>query len=384
MQFIDLSKQQELIRDKIEDNIKKVLDHGKYIMGPEVQELEEKLADYVGVKYAIGCSSGTDALLMSLMVYGIKEGDYIITTPFTFIATAEVVALLGAKPIFIDIEEQTYNIDPEKIEEYLRNPIDPQTGRQIDIEKIKGIIPVDIFGLPVDYDRISRIAKKYNMFVIEDAAQSFGAKYKGRRAGSLGDIGCTSFFPAKPLGCYGDGGMIFTDNEEMAKKISSIRIHGKGSFKYDNIRIGLNGRLDTIQAVILLAKFDIFPEEVELRQKVAERYNETLKDKFYLQEVPEGYVSAWAQYTIRPKSGFGKSRDYYIKLLNDNNIPTAVYYPKSLHIQKAFQNLGYKIEDFSLSEECSNSVFSLPFYPYLPKMQQDIIIRLLLNTKGEG
>jgi len=373
MQFIDLGKQQELIRNKIENNIKKVLDHGKYIMGPEVRELEEELAEYVGVKYAIGCSSGTDALIMSLMAYGVKEGDYIITTPFTFIATAEVISLLGARPIFVDIDQNTYNIDPDKIKEFLKDPIDPATKNTIETDRIKGIIPVDIFGLPADYDRIDKIAKKYNMFVIEDAAQSFGAEYKGRKAGLLGDIGCTSFFPAKPLGCYGDGGMIFTNNEDIAGKISSIRVHGKGSFKYDNIRIGLNGRLDTIQAAILLAKFDIFPEEVGLRQKVAERYNEALKDKFYLQDVLEGYISAWAQYSIRPKEN---NRDYYLRVLKDNDIPTAIYYPKSLHLQEAFEPLGYEKGDFPVSEECSESIFSLPFWPYMGKKDQKFIIEV--------
>ncbi|GAH99483.1 unnamed protein product [marine sediment metagenome] len=216
MEFIDLSSQQKLIRDKIETNIKKVLDHGKYIMGPEVKELEEKLADFVGVKYAIGCSSGTDALLMSLMSYDVGYGDYIITTSFTFIATAEVISLLGAKPIFVDIDERTYNIDPDRIEDFLKDPIDPVTNKVIDLDKIKGIIPVDIFGLPTNYDKINEIAKRYNLFVVEDAAQSFGAEYKGKKACSLSDIGCTSFFPAKPLGCYGDGGMVFTDDEDIA------------------------------------------------------------------------------------------------------------------------------------------------------------------------
>jgi len=216
LEFIDLSSQQKLIRDKIETNIKKVLDHGKYIMGPEVKELEEKLADFVGVKYAIGCSSGTDALLMSLMSYDVGYGDYIITTSFTFIATAEVISLLGAKPIFVDIDERTYNIDPDRIEDFLKDPIDPVTNKVIDLDKIKGIIPVDIFGLPTNYDKINEIAKRYNLFVVEDAAQSFGAEYKGKKACSLSDIGCTSFFPAKPLGCYGDGGMVFTDDEDIA------------------------------------------------------------------------------------------------------------------------------------------------------------------------
>lgn len=375
MQFIDLNAQQRLIRDKIESNIKKVLDHGKYIMGPEVEELEEKLADFTGVKYAIGCSSGTDALLMTLMSYDVGYGDYIITTPFTFIATAEVIPLLGAKPIFVDIDEKTYNINPDRIEDFLRDPIDPATNKVIEPDKIKGIIPVDIFGLPADYDRINQIAKKYNLFVIEDAAQSFGAEYKGREACSLADIGCTSFFPAKPLGCYGDGGMLFTDNEEIFKKLLSIRVHGKGENKYDNARIGLNGRLDTIQAAILLAKLEIFPEEIDLRQKVAERYHNALKDKFYLQAVPESCKSVWAQYSIRPKDG---NRDHYLRILKDNNIPSAIYYPKPLHLQEAFESLGYNKGDFLVSENCSEGIFSLPFWPYIDEINQDLIITLLL------
>jgi len=376
MEFIDLGAQQKLIREKIESNIKKVLDHGKYIMGPEVGELEEKLADFVGVKYAVGCSSGTDALLMSLMVYGIGPGDYIITTPFTFIATVEVISLLGVKPVFVDIDEKTYNIDPRKIEEFLNNPIDHATKKAIELSKIKGIIPVDIFGLPADYDEINRIAKKYNMFVIEDAAQSFGAEYKGKKTCSLTKIGCTSFFPAKPLGCYGDGGMIFTDNEEIAQKLVSIRVHGKGKNKYDNVRIGINGRLDTIQAAILLAKFEIFPEEINLRQKIAERYNNALKDKFYLQVVTEEYKSVWAQYSIRPKEN---NREYYLSLLKSNNVPTAIYYPKPLYLQEPFRSLMYNKEDFLVSEKCSGDIFSLPFYQYIDEINQSFIITLLLK-----
>jgi UDP-2-acetamido-2-deoxy-ribo-hexuluronate aminotransferase len=282
MEFIDLGAQQRLIREKIENNIKKVLDHGKYIMGPEVTELEEKLANFTDTGYTISCASGTDALLIALMAYGVKPGDYIITTPFTYIATAEVISLLGATPIFIDIDEKTYNIDPSKIKEFLKNPQDPISGEQADPSKMKGIIPVDIFGLPADYVEINKIAREYRLFVIEDAAQSFGAVYKGRKACSLADIGCTSFFPAKPLGCYGDGGMIFTNNEELYSILRSIRVHGQGSDKYDNVRIGINGRLDTLQAAILLAKFEIFPEEIKKRQAVAKMYNKALAEKFYL------------------------------------------------------------------------------------------------------
>jgi UDP-2-acetamido-2-deoxy-ribo-hexuluronate aminotransferase len=376
MKFIDLAAQQKSIREKIERNIKKVLDHGKYIMGPEVKELEEKLADFAGVKYAIGCSSGTDALLISLMVYNIGPGDYIITTPFTFIATAEVILLLGAKPVFVDIDEKTYNIDPIKIEDFLKAPFNPETRKDIEPGRIKGIIPVDIFGLPADYDRINRIAKKYGLFVIEDAAQSFGAEYKGKKTGSLTDIGCTSFFPAKPLGCYGDGGMIFTDDEEIAQKLVFIRVHGRGKNKNDNIRIGINGRLDTIQAAILLAKFEVFPKEIDLRQEAAERYNSALKDRFYLQVAPDGCRSVWSQYSIRSKEGI---RNDYLDLLKNNNIPTAVYYPKMLHLRAAFSFLNYGKGDFPVGEFCSESIFSLPFFPYITEDSQNHIIKKLLS-----
>ncbi len=378
MEFIDLKAQQKLIREKIENNIKKALDHGKYIMGPEVFELEEKLSNYVGAKHAISCSSGTDALLMSLMAYNVGPKDYIITTPFTFISTAEVVALLGAKPIFVDIDKNTYNIDPRKIREFLNNPIDPANGKKIDYKNIKGIIAVDIFGLPADYEEINDITKEYNMFVIEDAAQSFGAEFKGRKACSLSNIGCTSFFPSKPLGCYGDGGMIFTNDNNLAEILKSIRVHGKGKDKYDNIRLGINGRLDTIQAAILLAKFEMFPEEIEKRQEVANRYNSALSEKFYLQEIPEGYKSARALYSIRPKKN---NRDYYLKLLKEKNIPSAIYYPKPLHLQKAFAKLNFLNKELPKSEKVSRDIMSIPFSPFLNECEQKTIIDILLGVE---
>jgi len=375
VEFIDLKAQQKLIREKIEGNIKKVLDHGKYIMGPEVYELEKKLSSYTGVKHAISCSSGTNALLMSLMAYNVGPGDYIITTPFTFISTAEVVALLGAIPIFIDINENTYNIDPVKIREFLNNPISPADGEKIDHKCIRGIIATDIFGLTADYEKINSIAREYNMFVIEDGAQSFGAEYKDKKACSLSDIGCTSFFPSKPLGCYGDGGMIFTDNDDLAEILKSIRIHGMGKDKYDNIRIGINGRMDTIQAAILLAKFEILPEEIEKRQQVASRYSSRLSEKFYLQEVPDGYKSAWAVYSLRPKDGIRKK---YMDKLGENGIPSTIYYPRVLHLQEVFNQLGYTRGDFPVSEKCSKSIFSIPYSSYLDKNNQVKIIYLLL------
>jgi dTDP-4-amino-4,6-dideoxygalactose transaminase len=366
MHFIDLPAQQQRIRDKIEKNMKAVLDHGKYINGPELTELEKKLAGYTGAKFAVGCASGTDALLMPLLAYGIKPGDSIFTTPFTFIATAEVIQLLGATTVFVDIEPDTFNIDVKKLD--------------AEIEKIKkkggltpkGIIPVDIFGQTADYDEINAIAEKHDLFVIEDAAQSFGASYKGRRAGSLADVGATSFFPAKPLGCYGDGGMIFTSDKAMYDKLVSIRVHGQGTDKYDNVRIGINGRIDTIQCAVLLAKMEIFDEEISLRQDVAKRYSEGLKNSVKVPFVKKDNISAWAQYSI-----LHPERDRIISKLNEQKIPTAVYYPKPLHLQTAFSHLGHKAGDFPVSEEISNKIFSLPMHPYLKKDDQDRVIEII-------
>lgn len=368
MQFINLAAQQRRIRSKIEANIKTVLDHGKYIMGPEVAESERQLSAYVGVKHAITCSSGTDALLMGLMAYNIGPGDAVLTTPFTFIATAEVISLLGATPIFVDIDPVTFNIDPVKLDITIRK-------LKSETRNLKGIIAVDLFGLPADYDPISSIARENHLFVIEDAAQSFGAEYHGRKACSLGDIACTSFFPAKPLGCYGDGGAVFTDDDDLAEKMLSIRVHGKGSHKYDNARVGINGRFDTIQAAILLAKLDIFPEEVELRQKIAQVYTECIRaSKLELipPSVPDGIKSVWAQYSILSKDE--EHRTIIQDRLGGVRIPTAIYYPIPLHLQPAFDYLGYKEGDFPISEAYSRRIFSFPMHPYLSKVEQERII----------
>jgi len=283
MQFIDLAEQQKRIKGIIDANIQAVLSHGQYIQGPEVRLLEEKLAAYVGVKHGISCASGTDALLMALIACRIGPGDAVFTTPFTFIATAEVISLIGGTPVFVDIDPATWNIDPIKLEqaiEALTNgnlshyPLPTGIDQCL---KPKAVIPVDLFGLPADYERINTISKKYGLIAIEDAAQSFGAQSNGKKACALSKIGCTSFFPAKPLGCYGDGGMAFTNDEEIAEILRSIRVHGQGNHKYENIRIGINGRMDTLQAAILLAKFEIFPEELELRQAKAENYSKRFR-----------------------------------------------------------------------------------------------------------
>jgi dTDP-4-amino-4,6-dideoxygalactose transaminase len=332
-------------------------------MGPEVKALEDKLAAYVGVKHAVSCASGTDALLMALMAYQIGPGDAVLTTPFTFIATAEVISLLGATPVFVDIHPETYNIDPQKVKEALVNI----KSRSL---KPKAIIAVDLFGLTADYDAIDRIAKENNLIVIEDAAQSFGAEYKGRKACSFGDIACTSFFPAKPLGCYGDGGMCFTNNNEIETILKSIRVHGQGGHKYDNVRIGINGRIDTMQAAILMAKFDIFPEEVSLRQEVARRYGKLFSKISFLKapQIPENYLSVWAQYSVLAEST--KQRDTIIEKLSKAGVPSAIYYPKPLHQQEAFSFLAHKNGDFPVSENAAERIFSLPMHPYLKEEDQ--------------
>ncbi|HNY51601.1 MAG TPA: DegT/DnrJ/EryC1/StrS aminotransferase family protein [Smithella sp.] len=387
MDFIDLKTQQARIQEKIKRNIQKVLNHGSYILGPEVKDLEEKLAKYVGVKHAIACASGTDALLMALMAYDIKPGDAIFTTPFTFIATAEVIALLGATPIFVDIDPKTYNIDPAKLDlaiKALKNndssiyPLPNIEHRTLNFELTpKGIIPVDLFGLLADYEAIQAIADEHHLFVIEDAAQSFGAQYENKMSCSYGNIACTSFFPAKPLGCYGDGGMCFTNDNALADKMNSIKVHGKGIDKYENIRIGINGRLDTLQAAILLAKFDIFPEELVMRQTVARRYTSLLtSDNSLLTPcIPPGNVSAWAQYSLL--TGNENNRTVLLQKLQDNQIPSAIYYPKSLHMQTAFAYLGYQPGDFPVSENCSTRIFSIPMHPYLNEKQQAFIADII-------
>jgi len=389
LSFVDLGHQQSIIRENLEEGIFRVLKHGNYIMGPEVKELEQKLASYVGIKHAIGCASGTDALLMALMAYGVGPGDAIFTTPFTFIATAEVISLLGATPVFVDIDPKTYNIDPEKLgkaiialksndpsfhplpksKAILPSPLAGEGQGEGAGLHPRGIIPVDLFGLPADYDAINGIAKDHGLFVIEDAAQSFGAVYKGKRAGALADVACTSFFPAKPLGCYGDGGMCFTDNDELAAALDSIRVHGKGSHKYDNARIGINGRLDTLQAAILLAKFDIFPDEVQLRQEVANRYTALLDGASVRPpHIPPDNLSAWAQYSVLAKDE--AHRADLLKSLQEAKIPTAIYYPKPLHLQTAFAFLGYAPGAFPVSENVANRIFSLPMHPYLTEQGQ--------------
>jgi UDP-2-acetamido-2-deoxy-ribo-hexuluronate aminotransferase len=380
--FIDLAAQQKEIRSNIDVGIRRVLDSGKYILGPEVVELEQKLADFVGVKHCIGVSSGTDALLMGLMAQGIGPGDAVFTTPFTFIATAEVVSLLGATPVFVDIDPKTYNIDPEKLKLAVQaikkndSSIYPIPDNSPLIPKV--IIPVDLFGLPADYDNIMVIAKEHDLFVLEDAAQGLGGIYKDRQAGSLGHMGTTSFFPAKPLGCYGDGGAIFTDDDNLSDILRSIRVHGKGTDKYNNIRIGVNARLHTIQAAILIPKLQIFPNEIIERQRVAKQYIAGFKDTSLVTPfVPDNLQSVWAQFSL-----VCEDREAIQAHLKSLGIPTAVYYGKSLHLQPAYSDLGYETGDMPNSEQISHHIFSLPMHPYLEDYEIERIIeavRKVLN-----
>jgi len=376
MQFVDLAKQLETIRGTVEERIKSVLDHGNFILGPEIKELEKNLAAFAGVKHCISCASGTDALLLPLMAYHVGPGHAIFTTPFTFIATAEVISLLGATPVYVDIDPETFNIDPAKLRQAIqdiKNNKKP-TSRFPNGLIPKGIIAVDLFGLPADYDAINAVAREFDLFVIEDAAQSFGGMYKGSMAGNLADVAATSFFPAKPLGCYGDGGAVLTNNDSLADIVESLRVHGKGQHKYDNIRIGINGRLDTIQAAILLAKLEIFGKEIEQRQAVAARYSEGLKNAVKVPHVPPGYRSTWAQYSIMSE----RKKELMARLQNAG-IPTAVYYPRPLHLQTAFSSLGYAEGSMAVSEKASDTIFSLPMHPYLSAQDQDRIIDCIMQ-----
>lgn len=376
MEFIDLRAQYEKIGNEINSNIKKVLDDGHYIMGEEVQELEKELAQYVGVKYCATCANGTDALSIALMALDIKKGDAVFVPSFTFYASAEVVSFCGATPIFVDSDERTFNIDVAKLEKAI-----------LDVKKEnkltpKAIIAVDLFGQPANYIKIKEIASKYNLRIIEDGAQGFGGNINGKRACSFGDISTTSFFPAKPLGCYGDGGAIFTDDEELFKLISSIRFHGKGSFKYDNVRIGVNSRLDTIQAAILLPKLKAFIEyELETRNKWAKKYTNMLNEYVKTPVVPEGFLSSWAQYTLILESE--EERNYLQQELGNKGIPTNIYYPTTLHKQTVYKDYKFNLDDLKVSENLSKTVLSIPIHPYLDEKTVDKICNSIINSLGE-
>ena len=435
MQFIDLAAQQRRIKDRLDARIRAVLAHGQYVMlGPEMQaevrELEERLAEYVGVRHAISCASGTDALLLALMAHGVGPGDAVFTTPFTFVAAAEVISLLGATPVFVDIDPTTFNLDPAhlalaiealnrgdssicplpsfrsairhppsnavvspppapvvpspvpNLQSAIRNPQSggaPLSALRSPLVP-RGVIAVDLFGLPADYDRINAVAGENGLFVIEDAAQSFGGQYKARRACALAEVACTSFYPTKPLGCYGEGGACFTGNKEIADVMRSLRNHGAGENRYDHVRIGINGRLDTLQAAILLAKLEIFPEELEDRQAVAARYHELLApcaSRLTSPNVPSGRRSAWAQYSVLACDE--AHRLALLDRLKAAEIPTAINYRKPLHMQPAFAHLGYQGGDFPVSESTARRIFSLPMHPYLSEGDQRRIAELLLK-----
>tara|TARA_Y100000590_G_scaffold371960_1_gene434694 strand:- start:7836 stop:8942 length:1107 start_codon:yes stop_codon:yes gene_type:complete len=364
MKFLDLESQQKRIRKSLKVRLNNVLDHGAYIMGPEIYELEEKLADYCGVKHAISCSSGTDALLIPLMAWDIGPGDAVFTTPFTYVATAEVISLLGATPVFVDVYKSTFNIDCEKLEIAIQETI---TNTEL---TPKAIIPVDLFGVPARYRIIESIAKKYNLKVIEDAAQSFGGSIGNKKVGTFGDIAATSFYPAKPLGCYGDGGAIFTNNDNLAEKCKAIRIHGTRDDKYNSEMIGLNGRLDSIQAAVLLEKLTIFDDELHSRQQISNHYRKNLKN---FQYIPQNYFSSHALFSIILDSE--EERNSTIERLKKNNIPTMVYYKHPIHLMKGFSHLGYSNGDLPISEKLSKNILSLPMHSYLSENDIDLIAR---------
>ena len=345
-------------QEDFEKEISRVLSGASYIMGPEIEKLEEELIQFTGAKHSISCSSGTDALLLAMMALDIKPGDEVITTPFTFISTAETIALLGAKPVFVDIDAETFNIDVDLLEPKIT-------------DKTKAIVPVSLFGQVADMDEINRLAKKHNLSVIEDAAQSFGATYKGEKSCNLSTIACTSFFPAKPLGCFGDGGAVFTSNNALAEKIKSLRVHGQTQ-PYTHKHIGLGARLDNLQAAVLLIKIKSYNEAMNMREAAAERYHKMLDGLIQTPVVKNYNTSVWAQYSIRIPS-----RDLIKSKLKEQGIPTAVYYPKPLHLQKCFEYLNYKTGDFPVSENAAKEIISLPINPYITEVEQEFIVEEL-------
>lgn len=358
--FANLGLAYQEHKEVIDKAMAEVVNTSSFIMGPAVTELENKLSGFVGGKHSISCSSGTDALLLAMMAMDIQPGDEIITTPFTFIATAETIAFLKAKPVFVDIEEATYNVDPSKIEAAIT-------------DKTKAIIPVSLYGQVSDMDEINAIAKKYNLVVIEDAAQSFGATYKGKQSCNLSDIACTSFFPAKPLGCFGDGGAVFTNDDTLAEKIKSLRLHGQTK-RYYHQYVGMGGRLDTLQAAVLNAKLDHYDNDVKRRQNVAQTYSKHLNGHVTIPVVKEDRTSVWAQYSVRVTQ-----RDRIQQELKSVGIPTAVHYPMPLHLQECFKYLKGKQGDFPIAETISNEIMSLPMNPYLTEKEIDYITTNLIK-----
>jgi dTDP-4-amino-4,6-dideoxygalactose transaminase len=370
--FIDLAAQRRRLGPAIDQAVARVLDHCQFIMGPEVRALEADLAAFCGARHAITCSSGTDALLLALMAKGVGPGDAVICPSFTFCATAEVVALTGATPVFADVEEASFNIDPASITRAVA------TACKLGLAP-KAVIPVDLFGQPADHAAISAIARTENLFVLDDAAQAFGATYHNRRVGTLGDVTATSFFPAKPLGCYGDGGAVTTDDDELAAVMRSVRVHGEGRDKYDCVRVGVNARFDTIQAAVLIEKLKIFPEEIASRDRIARRYSAGLADVAIVPGLSEGVTSVWAQYTIRLASG---RRDDLASALKAQGIPTAIHYPKPVHRQEAYRHFPVAEGGLPVCERLAEEVISLPMHPYLDEPTQDRIIEAVRRALG--
>ena len=368
--FIDLAAQQARLRPALEAAYARVLDHGQYVMGKEVRELEEKLAAFCGAKHCLSCANGTDALQLALMALGIKAGDAVFVPSFTFAATAEVVPLAGATPVFVDVLPDTFNMDPESLKRAIRH------ARELGLVPAC-VIPVDLFGLPADYDALTEIAREHGMKVIADSAQGWGGEYKGRIAGALGDIATTSFFPAKPLGCYGDGGAVFTDDDGLAALIDSYRQHGMGRDRYDYARIGINSRMDTIQAAILIEKLSIYADEIETRQQVAERYSAALAGHYETPVIPEGLKSIWAQYTIKVKST--AEREALQARCRAAGVPTAIYYPIPLHVQDAYAAFPRDPAGLPVTEDLAGRVVSLPMHPYLASQVQDGIIAAVIG-----
>ena len=371
IQFNDLGAQYSHLKKDIDQGIADVIGGCHFISGPQTEELEKKLCNYTGRKYCVSTSNGTDALLMPLMAKGVGEGDAVFVPAFTFFATAEVASFLGATPVFCDAEEDTFNMDPNSLTEQIEKVI--REGKL----KPKAVIAVDLFGQPANFIEIEPICKKYGLLLIEDAAQGFGGQINGKKACSFGDVSATSFFPAKALGCYGDGGAIFTDDEEMYKLLVSIRVHGKGAYKYENVRIGLNARLDTLQAAILLPKLREFDKEVEHRNWAAARYANLLKDKFQVPVVRDGYFSSFGYYTLKAENE--EQRTKMMSALNEAGVPTMIYYPVPLHLQKVYQSLGYREGDLPVSEKLSKTVFSLPMHGYITEDVINYICKTMQN-----
>lgn len=378
IEFVDLKKQRARIGDKIDAAIQKVLIHGQFILGPEVKQFEEQLKSFCGAKHAVACSNGTDAIALSLMALKVKPGDAVLCPSFTFAATAEVVAWMGAQPVFVDVLPDTFNMDPNSLEMGI------ETAKKKGLKPV-GAIVVDLFGLPADYDSLEKICDQNGMWVISDSAQGFGGIYKGRTTGNIGKLATTSFFPAKPLGCYGDGGAVFTNDDDVAAVLQSLRFHGKGSDKYDNVRIGMNARLDTLQAAILIEKLAIYKDEIQKRNAVASAYTKKLSDVAKTPKVPLEYSSIWAQYTLTLQEG--TDRNALAAALKEKGIPTAVYYPKPLHQQTAYSRFPVAGNGLPVCENLAGRVISLPMHPYLTDAQIDYIcdaFRTALKTPARA